>query len=107
MPPVTGAALRAARLGRPGWGRRGYDIEQVDAFLSQAAAALDALADGRTPGVTADDVHVVVFTKPGLGRGRGYDEDEVDTLLDAVESALRGDPGPRGVPELNGHPLPG
>ena len=87
---MTGAALRAAELGRPGWGRKGYDIEQVDAFLTRAADALDAVADGRTPGVSADEVHSVVFAKPGLGRGRGYDEDQVDTLLDAVEAALRG-----------------
>jgi DivIVA domain-containing protein len=107
MPPITGATLRAVQLGRPGWGRKGYDIEQVDAFLSRAADALDALAGGRIPGVTADDVHQVVFAKPGLGRGRGYDEDQVDTLLDAVEAALRGDPGASAVPELNGRPLTG
>ncbi len=57
MPPVTGAALRAVRLPRPGWGRRGYD------------------------------------------------EDDVDALLDAVESTLRGGSGAPGVPELNGRPL--
>jgi DivIVA domain-containing protein len=102
MPPVTGAAVRAVQLGRPGWGRKGYDVEQVDAFLSRAADALDALADGRVPDLTAVDVHTVVFTKPGLGRGRGYDEDEVDALLDAVATALRGG---RGVTELNGVPL--
>ena len=102
MPPVTGAAVRALQLGRPGWGRRGYDPEQVDAFLARAADALDSLADGRVPGVTADEVHAVVFTKPGFGRPRGYDEDEVDDLLDAVETTLRGGSG---VPELNGRPL--
>jgi DivIVA domain-containing protein len=101
--PMTGAALRAVQLGRPGWGRRGYDIEQVDAFLSRVADALDALAGGRAPGVTPAEVHQVVFTKPGLGRGRGYDEDQVDALLDAVEAALRGAPA-TGI-ELNGRPL--
>ncbi|MGZ4537611.1 MAG: DivIVA domain-containing protein [Blastococcus sp.] len=105
MPQVTGAALRATRLGRPGWGRRGYDPAQVDAFLARAADALEAPADGRVAGVTADEVCSVVFTKPGLGRGRGYDEDEVDALLDAVEATLRGGSGARGVPELNGRPL--
>ena len=105
MALVTGAALRAARPGRPGWGRRGYDPAQVDAFLARAADSLDALADGRVPGVTADEVQAVVFRKPGLGRGRGYDEDEVDALLDAVEATLRGDSGGRGLPELNGRPL--
>jgi hypothetical protein len=46
----------------------------------------------RRPELTADDVHGVVVSKPGLGRGRGYEED-----------------APRGVPatgiELNGRPL--
>ncbi|HEV7211497.1 MAG TPA: DivIVA domain-containing protein [Blastococcus sp.] len=57
-------------------------------------------------GLTADEVQAVVFPKPGRGQGRGYDEDEVDTLLDAVEATLRGGSGVRGVPELNGRPLP-
>jgi DivIVA domain-containing protein len=102
MAAVTGAALRAAQPGRPGWGKRGYDVHQVDAFLGRAADALDSLVAGGLPGLTADDVHDVVFTKPRLGRGRGYDEHEVDALLDAVEAALRGD---RGGVELNGRPL--
>jgi DivIVA domain-containing protein len=75
------------------------------AFLGRAAESLDALADGRVPGLTADDVHSVVFTKPSVGRGRGYDEDEVDALLDAVEATLRGGSGTTGVPELNRRPL--
>ena len=104
--PVTGTELRATQLGRPGWGRKGYEPSEVDAFLARAAEALDALADGRDPGLTADDVHAVVFTKPGFGRGKGYDEDEVDALLDDVESTLRGGTGSGpGVPELNGVPL--
>ena len=105
MPELTGAALRAAQFRRPGLGRRGYDPEQVDAFLARAAEALDALAQGRAPAVTADDVHSVIFPKPGFGRGRGYDEDQVDAFLDAVEAALRGDPDVGGVIELNGRPL--
>jgi len=103
MPPVTGASLRTVQLGRPGWGRRGYNPPEVDAFVARAADALDALAAGRTPEVTADDVHAVVFTKPSLGRGRGYDEDAVDALLDQVETVLRG--GSAVGVELNGHPL--
>ena len=90
MPPITAAALRAVQLGRPPWGKRGYDPGSVDAFLTQAADALEALAAGRRPALTADEVHQVVFRKPPLGRGRGYDEDQVDELLDAVERALRG-----------------
>ena len=102
---LTGAALRDVRLGRPGWGRKGYDIAAVDAFLARAAEALDALAAGRRPGMTADDVRTVVFGKPGLGQGRGYDEDQVDDLLDAVENALRGVAPPGRGTELDGRPL--
>ena len=106
MPPITGRALRAARIGTPGWGKRGYDRAEVDAFLARAADALDALAAGRAPGVTPDQVHSVIFHKPRVGRGRGYDEDAVDGLLDGVEAALRGTLGSgQGVPELNGQPL--
>ena len=99
---MTGSALRAVVLGRPGWGRRGDSPAEVDAFLARAAAALDAVAAGRTPDVTADDVHTVVFTKPPIGR-RGYDEDAVDALLDQVETVLRG--GSATGIELNGRPL--
>ena len=41
--------------------------------------------------MTPDDVHNVAFTKPPIGH-RGYDEEEVDALLDRVESTLRGQP---------------
>jgi DivIVA domain-containing protein len=68
---------------------------EVDAFLARVADALDALAAGRTPDVTADDVHTVAFTEPPLTHGRGYDEDAVDALLDQVEALLR-DGGRRG-----------
>ncbi|WP_051515441.1 DivIVA domain-containing protein [Candidatus Blastococcus massiliensis] len=93
MAGLTGAAVRAARPGRPGWGKKGYEPTEVDAFLARAADALDALAGGRAPGMTADDVHRAVFRKPGLGKGRGYDEDEVDALLEQVERTLRDAPG--------------
>ena len=106
MPQLTGAAVRAARIGSPGWGKRGYDCAEVDAFLARAADALDALAAGRPPVVTADQVATVVFRKPRVGRGRGYDQDEVDDLLDGVEASLRGTLGGwPGVAELNGQPL--
>jgi DivIVA domain-containing protein len=48
-------------------------------------------------------VQDVVFAKPGIRSGRGYDEDQVDDLLDAVAEALRGTTAP-GI-ELNGRPF--
>ncbi|MQA32473.1 DivIVA domain-containing protein [Modestobacter roseus] len=103
---MTGAELRAVELRRPGWGRKGYRTEEVDEFLTRAAEALDALGAGRRPGLSPEDVHDVVFRKPPFGRGRGYDEDQVDDLLDRVEAALRGG-RPAGGIELNGRPLDG
>ena len=101
---MTGSELRAVVLRRPGMGRRGYAPEEVDAFLARAAEALDARDAGRPPGLTPDEVHDVVFSKPGFGKGRGYDEDQVDVLLDAVEAALRAGDRPAGGIELNGSP---
>ncbi|MGY1804531.1 DivIVA domain-containing protein [Blastococcus sp. SYSU D00922] len=89
MPGLTADGLRSVELRRPGWGRKGYRTTDVDEFLARAADALDALAAGRTPELSADDVHDVVFRKPPLGGGRGYDEDQVDDLLDVVEQSLR------------------
>ena len=102
MGRLTSTDLRAVTLGRPGWGRKGYRPEEVDAFLIRAAEALDALAMRRVPSLTADEVREVVFRRPGFGKGRGYDEDQVDELLDAVESALRADPART---QLDGRPL--
>ncbi|QGN47372.1 DivIVA domain-containing protein [Micromonospora sp. WMMC415] len=39
------------------------------------------------PNLTPADVHNVAFKKPPLGK-RGYDEEEVDTFLDAVERTI-------------------
>ena len=106
MPRITGAEVRAVELRSPGWGKRGYSPAEVEAFLAQAADALDTLAAGRTPATTADDVHDVVFRKPPLG-SRGYDEDQVDELLDAIEQALRAGPGwpTSDTVMLNGRPI--
>jgi DivIVA domain-containing protein len=100
MPAITADELRAVQLGRPGWGKKGYDTAEVDAFLARAVEALTALALRRVPQLTADEVHAVVFRKPRLGRGRGYDEDEVDALLDRIEQTLRARTQPAGVTDV-------
>jgi DivIVA domain-containing protein len=38
--------------------------------------------------ITDADIHSVAFSKPPIGK-RGYNEDEVDAFLDAVENAMR------------------
>ena len=103
MAGITAAELRAVTIGRPPIGRRGYRPEEVDAFLARAAEALEARAAGRVPVMGPDDVHAVVFGKPGFRAGRGYDEDQVDDLLAAVAAALSGTTA-RGI-ELNGRPF--
>jgi DivIVA domain-containing protein len=49
------------------------------------SATEGSTADG---GLTADSVHVMVFSKPSIGK-RGYNEDEVDDFLDRVEQRIR------------------
>jgi DivIVA domain-containing protein len=107
MRPVTAAELRSIELRRPGWGKKGYAPAEAEAFLARAADALDAVAAERTPELTADQVRQVVFRKPPFGRGRGYDEDQVDDVLDAIEHALRSGPAwpGTGTIELNGRPV--
>lgn len=39
--------------------------------------------------MTPDEVHDAVFRKPRIGR-RGYDEGQVDEVLDRLEATLRG-----------------
>ena len=94
MPP----SLRGLRPGPC----TGSEVRSATPSEIRTADALDAVAAGRAPGVTADEVHTVVFRKPPIGK-RGYDEDAVDDLLDRVETALGG--GPAAGIELNGRPL--
>jgi len=84
-PRLTGDAVRQVRFGKPPFGRRGYDGDEVDRFLDLLAQALSARPGGSR--LTSSDVHNVAFRKPPIGR-RGYDEDEVDAFLDLAESEL-------------------
>ena len=69
---------------KPPLGKRGYNEDEVDAFLELVEATL------RDPGctaLTAQQVRDVAFSKPPVGR-RGYNEDEVDAFLDFVAGQL-------------------
>ncbi|SDP47197.1 DivIVA domain-containing protein [Klenkia soli] len=103
MARLTGDDVRAVAFGQPGWGKRGYAPDEVDAFLDRAAAALDALAAGHPPGMDAADVQQVVFRKPPIGK-RGYAEAAVDDFLDQLAASMPGAGGTTGI-ELNGAPL--
>lgn len=82
---LTPEQVRGIAFGTPPMGKRGYNEDEVDAFLDAIAAAL---ADPGRRIVTAEQVRTVAFSKPPIGR-RGYDEDDVDDFLARVEEQLR------------------
>ena len=84
MSPLTAQDLRAATFDKPPWGKRGYNENEVDAFLQLAALRLDGSGQ-----LSADDVHVVSFSKPPIGK-RGYHEDQVDEFLDTLAATIAG-----------------
>ncbi len=88
--PTTGGFLtpeqvRNVAFSKPPMGKRGYNEDEVDAFLDLVEAALRD-PTGRT--LTPEQVRNTAFSKPPIGK-RGYNEDEVDAFLDAVEQQLR------------------
>ncbi len=62
--------------------RRGYKVDEVDAFLDRVEATLAGQPVGAP--VSAQEVHDVVFRV----RFNGYDEWQVDLHLDRVERQL-------------------
>ncbi len=79
---LTAFDVRDILFGSPPTGKRGYNEDDVDAFVAKVVARLE----GRG-GLTADDVHHVAFSKPALFK-RGYNEDDVDAFLDDVEATI-------------------
>ena len=95
--PLTPEQVRNVAFSKPPVGKRGYNEDEVDAFLDRVEAAL---ANPGEPSLTADEVHQVAFSKPPIGK-RGYNEDEVDAFVDLVEQQLnaqRGASAPRPQP---------
>ena len=63
-------------------------ISDLERGLAQPRAA-EVLGEFTTSDrLTAEEVHTVAFSKPALFK-RGYNEDEVDALLERVEATLR------------------
>ena len=79
--------------------RRGYKVDEVDAFLDRVEATLAGDPIGAP--VTAQEVHDVVFRV----RFGGYDEWQVDLHLDRVERQL-GDLEERGGAFVRPSPTP-
>jgi DivIVA domain-containing protein len=73
---VSDTFPRAGRL------NKGYDVEQVEAFLDKARSAYED--NGRGPAMTSWHVRTVGFD---LVRG-GYDVEAVDAALDRIEDAF-------------------
>lgn len=65
--------------------RRGYDIDDVDAFIDQVVAAIEGVGPTvSVPALSIDDVR----STPFRSRRGGYREDAVDEMLDRVVELL-------------------
>jgi DivIVA domain-containing protein len=82
---LTPEDVRNVAFSKPPIGKRGYNEDEVDAFLDRIEEALRDLTGNA---LTAEDVRNVAFSKPPIGK-RGYNEDEVDAFLDRLEEAIR------------------
>jgi DivIVA domain-containing protein len=72
--------VRNVVFSKPRFGTRGYDQEEVDAFLDIIALAFDGTGKANP----ASMVHNVAFKKPQIGK-RGYNKKEVDEFLHRIE----------------------
>ncbi len=84
-PQLTPEQVRNVAFSKPPLGKRGYNEDEVDAFLDLVETAL---RDPTGPSLTPEQVRSVAFSKPPFGK-RGYNEDEVDAFLDLVEEQLK------------------
>lgn len=82
---LTPEQVRSVAFSKPPIGMRGYNEDEVDAFLDFVEAAL---RDPVGRGLTSETVRNVAFSKPPIGK-RGYNEDEVDRFLDLVEEHVK------------------
>lgn len=101
---LTPDQVRNVAFGKPPIGKRGYNEDEVDAFLDRVAEQLNSQrgplpppSDGSAVAMgdrlTPEQVRDFAFSKRPRGEP-GYDEAEVDAFLDRVEAALR-DPARR------------
>jgi DivIVA domain-containing protein len=82
---LTPEQVHSMAFSKPPIGRRGYNEEEVDAFIDVAEAAL---RDPTRRTLTPEQVHDMAFSKPPIGR-RGYNEAEVDAFLGLLEEQLK------------------
>ena len=67
--------------------REGYDMAEVDAFLLEVGAALEACERRTAPFLQAASIQSVRF-QPTKFR-TGYDQDQVDDFLNVVAASLQ------------------
>jgi DivIVA domain-containing protein len=97
---LTPEQVRNTAFSKPPIGKRGYNEDEVDAFLDLVEAAL---RDPTRRALSPEQVRNIAFSKPPIGK-RGYNEDEVDRFLDLVEEQFKGQqagafpPLPQAVP---------
>jgi DivIVA domain-containing protein len=91
---LTAEQVAATAFSKPPIGRRGYNENDVDAFLDRVEAAL---RDPVGHPLTSQQVREVAFSAPPMGK-RGYNQDEVDAFLDYVEANLPAAQGRSGPP---------
>jgi DivIVA domain-containing protein len=82
---LTAADIRNVAFSKAPLGKRGYNEDEVDAFLDRVEAWL---LNQRDPSLSAAAVQNIAFGKPPLGK-RGYNEVEVDAFLARVETEVR------------------
>ena len=91
---LTPELVHNVAFAKPPIGKRGYNEDEVDAFLNFVEAALrDPTRRGR---LSPEQVRNMVFAKPPIGK-RGYNEDEVDAFLDFVAQQLQSRPSQQGA----------
>ena len=78
---LTAEEVHDVAFSKPRMFKRGYDEDEVDAFLERVEAALRD-PTGRS-GITSAELDDVSFSKPPMGK-RGYNEDDVDAFLERV-----------------------
>jgi DivIVA domain-containing protein len=86
---LTSDDVRNVAFSKPSIGKRGYNEDEVDAFLDRVEAAQQDTT-GRK--LTPEDVRNVAFSKPPIGK-RGYNEDEVDAFLEMLLTHVTARPG--------------
>jgi DivIVA domain-containing protein len=82
---LTPELVHNVAFAKPPIGKRGYNEDEVDAFLNLIEAAL---RDPTGRSLSPEQVRNVAFAKPPIGK-RGYNEDEVDAFLDFVAQQLQ------------------